>query len=206
MKAFALAAVFSVNSLPAGACSPVVDNRSYGERLAAEQLAFVGVVTAVQGRKVSFEVAHTIKGADQKIRVIEAATPSTCAISFAAGQKWLYAGNMTFSPSVLLRAETSKATGTEPERFQRSDDKRLGLPAGWQACTSNEQCVPVTGGCISTAANVANAESARRRAIEVAGDPRALECARKQDVATIVAPQCVQARCGAWVIDYNVRP
>jgi hypothetical protein len=187
------------------ACSPVADNRSYGQRLAAEQLAFVGTVTAVQARKVTFVVAPVFAGSAEGKKTIQAAEPSTCAISFQVGQRWVYAGNFTTSPSVLLKTAASGPLGGDGGRLVRLDDARIGPRPEWQTCQSNAECVAVPAGCGHTAANIGNAGAAGKRAVAVLGDHGAMECATKDGVVSIGA-QCVSSRCGNWVLDLNIRP
>jgi hypothetical protein len=201
-KAVSLAAVCAA-SVEALACSPAVDNRSFSERLGAERLAFVGTVASVQGRKVTFDVGHVFAGSVQGNVTVEAAEPSTCAIDFQVGQRWIYAGNDKTSPSVLLQKNGSVPIGYEGGRLRRSDDERLTLLAEWQACRANGECGIVPAGCSYTAANKAHAGSAEKKAISIAGDHRAMSCARRQNVLEL-APQCVDARCGDWYVDLSV--
>ncbi len=203
-KAIALAAA-SAASVHAFACSPAIDNRSYVERLGAERLAFVGTVTAVEGRKVTFEVGHVFAGSVQGKTTVDAAEPSTCAIAFQVGQRWIYAGSYTTSPSVLLQNNAPGAVVSGEGRLRRSDDERLALPADWQACRESSECVIVPAGCSYTAANKVHAAEAARKAVSVAGDHRAMSCATKQNVLEL-GSQCVASRCGSWFVDIRVRP
>ena len=199
-----LAFVASLMALPAMACSPVPDSRSYVVRLAAEKLAFVGTVTAVSGRKVTFEVAHTLSGSPEARRTIEAAEPSTCAIAFEVGQRWIYAGNFTTNPSVLLKRGASGPLG-DGGRLVRSRDERMGMPEAWQSCKVTNECVAVQTGCGETAANAVNAGRAQKKAIAVFGDHRAMACASTSGVLRLGA-MCVASRCGSWSVDLNVMP
>jgi hypothetical protein len=202
--AVALAAA-SAASVQAFACSPAIDNRSYVELLGAERLAFVGTVMAVQGRKVTFEVGHVFAGSVQGKATVDAAEPSTCAIAFQVGQRWIYGGNYTTSPSVLLETNGSGPLSDGAGRLRRSDDERLVLPAAWQACRASSECVIVPAGCSYTAANKARAAEVARKAVSIVGDHRAMECARRQDVLDL-GSQCVASRCGSWFVDLSIRP
>jgi hypothetical protein len=190
---------------PAVACSPVPDNRPYVERLAAEKVAFVGTVTDVSGRRVTFEVEHVFAGSALGKTTIQAAEPSTCAITFPVGKRWIYAGNLNVGPSVLLQAKAAGSLGAEGGRLKREPDEKLSVPAAWQACKSNSECVIVPAGCNYTAANTANAASLAKKAIAVVGDHRAMSCATRRDVVEL-GSQCVSSKCGSWLVDYTVRP
>jgi len=191
---------------PAHACTTPQDLRPYAERLADAPLAFVGTVTAVAGLRVTFTVHHAIKGSLAALTTIDALPPSTCSISFAVGQRWLYAGPATSQPSVFLRTDATSASPSDFGRLQRVDDARAQLPSDWQTCTQSPQCEPVPIGCQRTAANSANAAAARAQAIRVVGDHRAMECATGPAEIQHIGPQCVAGRCGHWVLDYRVRP
>lgn len=201
-----LACLVPLWTAPAHACSAPQDLRPYAQRLADAPLAFVGTVTAVAGLQVTFTVHHPINGSPGTSATIDALPPSTCSISFAVGQRWLYAGPATSQPSVLLRADARSASSSEFGRLQRVDDARAQLPPDWQACTQSARCEPVPVGCQQTAANSANAAAARAQAIRVVGDHRAMECATAPAEIQHIGPQCVAGRCGHWVLDYRIRP
>lgn len=155
---------------------------------------------------MTFTVHHAIKGSLAALTTIDALPPSTCSISFAVGQRWLYAGPATSQPSVFLRTDARSASPSDFGRLQRVDDARAQLPSDWQTCTQSPQCEPVPIGCQRTAANSANAAAARAQAIRVVGDHRAMECATGPAEIQHIGPQCVAGRCGHWVLDYRVRP
>jgi hypothetical protein len=202
-----LLALFTAFSATATlACAVPGDLRPYSHRLAEAPLAFVGTVAAVTGLRVTFNVHHAIHGSPGSSATIDALPPSTCSISFAVGQRWLYAGPATSQPSVLLQADARSARSSDFGRFQRVDDARARFPSDWQSCTQNSQCEPVPIGCQQTAANSANAAAARAHAIRVVGDHRAMECATGPAEVQHIGQQCVAGRCGHWVLDFRLRP
>lgn len=203
---FAVTAALSVFGAHVMACSPPVENRTYAQRLSAEPVSFIGTVTSVADRGVTFAVHHVMSGPATSAQVIEAAEPSTCAISFAVGQRWLYAGNLTVSPSVLLVERAAVLPASDLGRLRRVVDEQLRMPSRWQACASNSQCVTIPVGCDLTASNLEHAAQARAHSIKVAGNPQTLQCAFEADVQQLGSPQCIRSKCGQWVVDSRVRP
>ncbi len=209
LRGLVRATLASAMALPlawsAMACS-VVDGRPYSQQLESAPLAFVGTVTSVMGPNVTFAVHHAIAGNPGAFTTVKADPPSTCAISFATGQRWLYAGPAAKHPTQLLLARTLGVADTEFGPLRRVDDARAELPSAWQACSSNTQCVPVRIGCRVTAANAAHASEAQAQAILKVGDHRAMECSSPPaEVLPLGKPQCVAARCGSWVLDMRPR-
>lgn len=199
----ALAALIGAGAASASiACTGPLDERPYAQRLASAPLAFVGTVTAVAGSHVSFDVHHAINGSPGPSARVAALPPSTCAIAFAVGQRWLYAGSGASQPSVLLLADARGAPASQFGRLQRTDDARAQFPAAWQACTSNAQCAHVPIGCRHTAVNAAHVATATAQSIRMLGDHRAMECAPPPiEVQALQAAQCVASRCGHWTVD-----
>ncbi|NUZ08703.1 hypothetical protein [Piscinibacter koreensis] len=201
-----LASLVPLWTAPALACTTPQDLRPYRQRLVDAPIAFVGTVTAITGLRVTFTVHHAINGSPGSSATIDALPPSTCSVSFAVGQRWLFAGPATSQPSVLLQADARSARSSDFGRFQRVDDARARFPSDWQSCTQNSQCEPVPIGCQQTAANSANAAAARAHAIRVVGDHRAMECATGPAEVQHIGQQCVAGRCGHWVLDFRLRP
>jgi hypothetical protein len=123
--------------------------------------------------------------------------PSTCVIAFEPGDRWLYAGDTAEQPSVRLGL-ASEATAVAMGRLRREDDGQLSLPAQWQACTADAQCVVLTYGCARTAVNAAREAAARAKIGKTTG----VGCkGAVANVEPLPNPLCVASRCGTWVID-----
>ena len=192
------------------ACSTPADIRSYAQRLAESPTAFVGTIQSIDGtgKHVTFAVHHTVSGLQGRtggVVAVDAYPPCSAAVAFAVGQRWLYAGADSWSPSVLLMSNAAAASARDFGRMRRFDD-RLAMPPRWQSCKSNLQCASVPVGCNTTAVNLEHAIEARRLSVKVLGDPAAMNCKILSNPAMLSAPQCVESRCGAWGIDFEARP
>lgn len=188
----------------AAACEDGAATMPYAERLKKAPIAFVGTVSEVRGSRFLFKVHQVIAGTVDEEVVVGALPPSTCAISFAVGQRWLYAGPEAGGASRLLIRNASQVPASDFGPLQRLDDAWGGFPAAWQACTTHAQCERVVIGCKTTAANTASAQQAQDRAIKVYGDHRAMSCASTSaDMLHLPRPLCVAERCGVWVLDYG---
>lgn len=83
------------------------------------------------------------------------------------------------------------------EPFQRLHDESLNLPAEWQSCTHDNQCVAIGYGCSSTAVNREFRAQAEKQAWAIGGDPRAVSCVRDEDMDHVT--KCENNRCGDFV-------
>ena len=187
------------------ACSEVQDGRTLIQRLNDERTVFVGTVTGVSGRAVTFDVQQGIRGEVGRVVSIEALPPSTCSIAFAVGQRWLYAGPSAGGPSVLLMANSAGKGPGDFGRLVRVDDSKVRVPDSWQQCSKSDQCVPAFYGCTGTSVLRERAPDAVRMGREIFGDERAMNCVRRADVAALGA-LCVANRCGMWDVDYRKSP
>lgn len=202
-----LATLAALAATRVAACDLAPDPRSYAQRLADEPLVFVGTVTAVNGREVRFAVHHTLRGMPGEAVSVQALPPSTCAISFEVGQRWLYAGVAVNQPSVLLLANARGVPASDFGRLARVDDTAARWPAQWQACTRNDQCEMVAIACQYSAVHTAHAAQANAQSIRMLGDHRAMSCATlPPEIRALPAPQCVASRCGLWLLDLRRKP
>lgn len=192
-------------SQAANACSPAVEHRSFGERLAAAPVAFVGTVSAVDGARTTFVVEHVLHPSslgksfsfDQPVR-------STCTNVFEVGQRWLFAGGNTYEPSIRLNVGASAAAWDADKlgRLQRHDDRSLELPTAFSRCNSDAQCTALAYNCTSTAVNTSSVTQARHHvfAVKKAGRPETVSCPSPDQTKGLAmpAPMCHAGRCGAW--------
>lgn len=191
-------ALLSAPALALAGCAQVADKRSLMQRLAESRVAFIGTVKAVGIDSVRFAVEHAFNGAAARELAVARPAPGGC-FDFAVGDRWLYAGARAGDPSLRL----GRADETGPDaigRLRRSDDARLQLPARWQACESDSQCVAIGYGCSSTAAAAPYEAEARTQAWKIGGDPRSMECSTQPATIQRIKPLCVAGRCGSWSV------
>lgn len=166
----------------------------FEELLAKAPLAFVGKVESVKGDWVVFTVEHAIKGAAQGARVeIKALPPSTCAVTFVKGQRWVYGGPSAADPTYPLfnASDASPMAG-----LARQDDSKFKPEPVWQACSADAQCKSVDLGCSSSAANAGGVLGLRGLAEKSGAASR--RCDKRQDIIDFATPWCVEKVCGRW--------
>ena len=195
-----LAIALVAAAAPASAgCSQLPDKRSLMERLAEAPLAFIGTVKAVGNGAVRFAVEHAFGGVSDREVAVPRPAAGGCVFAFAVGDRWLYAGARAGDASIRL-GRADEATADAIGRLRRSDDARLQLPAQWQACQSDAQCVPIGYDCSSTAAAASHEAQARTQAWKIGGDPRTLDCSAPPATIQRIKPLCVAGRCGSWSV------
>lgn len=181
------------------------DTRTHAERRAQAPLSFIGTVLDVKPNQVTFAVQHMIRGAYSAMITVEADTASSCTHRYLTGQRWLYAGTFVADGSALLIEDARGRQETDFGSLQRTPDAYLAFPRAWQSCTINAECRPVFAGCRITAANQASHSQAQDKAIKLAGDHRAMNCASPANPDGIGA-QCIQQRCGIWAFHQATKP
>ena len=77
---------------------------------------------------------------------------------------------------------------------QRIGDSELALPEKWQACSTNEQCVPIGFQCATTSVSKEFSESARELIITQGRDPRIFNCSGGNGKKLFL---CKSTKCGA---------
>jgi hypothetical protein len=169
----------------------------FEERLAKAPLAFVGKVESVDGQRVMFVVEHAIRGAAQGAHVeIKALPASTCAVSFAKGQRWVYGGPSASDPTYPLY----NATDERPMAgLARQDDSKFNPKPSGQSCLADAQCQSVFLGCASTAANASGVSELKASADKSGATSR--RCGTRRDVIDFTTPWCVQNVCGRWTTE-----
>ncbi len=148
------------------------------------------------GGNVVFGVEHQIKGlSTDKFSVNQGRT--SCDIKFVVGQKWLYAGQNVFNPSILLESSIGGKIVVHQNPIRR-DDSGLGLKKEWQVCEVSSSCKFINYGCSDTASNKNHYDLAKRKAIMVGGDPTAISCVSSPD-NLFDLPLCVKKQ--MWELD-----
>ena len=197
----AMALAFLISLPVASACSfdeASIDSRPLAQRLVEAPLGFIGRVNSVakvrSGYQVSFSVEHRLKGVIPGESISLDLGSSSCHIRFSPGQKWLYAGELLSSASVLLESKPGESIA----KVFRVDDSRLEVPLSWQTCKRDQDCRGIEYGCGGmTSAHVDHLEGARKKAWVKGGDPRILSCAFTGQLPDRV-PLCESGRCGVW--------
>lgn len=175
------------------ACSPVPDARSFSQRFYDAPVSFIGTVSSADNHHVVFQVEQAFKGVRGPIYELDTQM-STCHIAFEAGQRWLYAGNLTLDPSVRLSA----ASSGPDSRLHRLDDRIIQLSRDLQSCTSNSDCAALDYGCSRTAVRTEFFDEAQRQAFERGGDPKAVSCPSGTMDNSVPFPVCDAGICGIW--------
>lgn len=83
----------------------------------------------------------------------------------------------------------------------RVDDVRLKISPEWQYCEEDRQCVEISYGCSSTAANREFKDLATKQAWSVGGDPRAVSCPAPEP--RMQAIRCENHLCGEFIVHQN---
>ncbi len=187
------AVALMVISSSALACSPVPDERSFSQKFFDAPVSFIGTVSSADGNHVVFNVEQALKGVNGPIYELDTQM-STCHIAFESGQRWLYAGNLSVDPSVLLGSPSTGYSGN----LKRIDDTALHLPKEFQSCTSNKDCVALDYGCSRTAVTKSHYEEAQSLAFERVGDPKAASCPSGTMNNSVPFPICQAGVCGIW--------
>ena len=198
--------VFLACSVAAGAATACRYPRRPLPLLLAEAPAvFVGTVEVVTPDSVTFQVEHAIKGVVEGRRVIKYETPvNTCTIRFEPGARWLYAGDSQPTGSRWLERTGGVASAKDAiGGLTRENDALIGLPAAWQACSTDAQCHTVPYGCSTTAAAVTHLADARALAVKRGGDPASVECQRNTTAWRVPKALCIASRCGSWTLGGN---
>lgn len=187
------------------ACSEVPDNRTFGEKLKAAKVAFIGEVESVRGRTVTFRVDHALTANVEGARAtIEMAPPSTCAIEFVKGQRWIFGGVNSFDPSLRLDVGPNGARqdADTSGRLRRQDDSRLQMPPEFTRCEGDRQCTPLAYACSTTAVNVDQLAAAKKHVFGKMGvaRPEVVDCAIDRSGRVVGAEWflCRAKRCGLW--------
>lgn len=183
-----------VSGASAWACRFVPDLRPMEARWAEVALLYVGTVVEVHDDGSSVMVVeHLLKGSAPG-RVVIPAPATSCDSRLGKGQRWLFTNSASMvAPNALLGAD---GVGV----LTRHKDAHLGLPAAWQACVADAECVLVPHGCDVTAASKRHAREAETRAWKVGGDPRAVSCENARTPTLSPRPLCEAQVCGAWSI------
>lgn len=210
MKAVVMFCLWLGACMAAQACKPVADNRPFYERLRTAPLVFIGKVVSVEGRKAIFEVEHAlIPASNEKRIVVDLPQPSTCAIAFEAGQRWLFGGTFGFNPSVRLDIGPAgqRLDADAVGRLRREDDKRLALTPQLTSCESDGQCSFLGYDCSQTAVNRERLKDANAHVFggKRAGHPTTVSCVAPDQSkgGGIPWPLCHAKKCGSWGVVFN---
>ncbi len=85
--------------------------RPFEESLKSAAVSFIGTVTTVENRLAVIKVEKAIKGVKDGETLDVEIGESSCAIRFAAGQRWIYLGDSAPSGSLLLMDENGDTVG-----------------------------------------------------------------------------------------------